>query len=242
MVSKEVAHQLQSPFPSKEIEWRVQSCGISNNKPWVMVLAYVQARAIQRRLDSVFGWDGWADEYRAIDNNMICRLGVRTDNGWIYKENGASETQVEAFKGGISSAFKRVASSGFGIGRYLYDLEESFAECQTDKPNNMKGWEKAKTKDKKTIYWKIPSLPSWALQNGKVDNMTDYIDSQEEVEDKDIKGISETKIKSLEALCKRKDVSVSYVCKFYKRKSLSEFSDEEFVKLTAYLNKKPDKQ
>jgi hypothetical protein len=40
---------------------------------------------------------------------MICRLGVRTEQGWIYKENGASETQVEAFKGGISASFKRVA-------------------------------------------------------------------------------------------------------------------------------------
>jgi hypothetical protein len=29
-------------------------------------------------------------------------------------------TEFESIKGGISSAFKRVASSGFGIGRYLY--------------------------------------------------------------------------------------------------------------------------
>lgn len=159
----DVMKQLQKPFPAEEIEFRVQSCGISNGNPWAMVLAYVQARAIQRRLDDVFGWDGWTDEYRATDNNMICRLGTRTENGWIYKENGASETQVEAFKGGISAAFKRVAASGYGIGRYLYDLTESFAECSIEKPRNMSGWNKAMTKDKKTIYWKTPTLPSWAL-------------------------------------------------------------------------------
>jgi hypothetical protein len=159
----EIMKQLQKPFPSDEIEFRVQSCGVSNGKPWAMVLAYVQARAIQRRLDDVFGWDGWTDEYRSTDNNMICRLGVRTEQGWIYKENGASETQVEAFKGGISAAFKRVAASGYGIGRYLYDLTESFAECTMDKPKNMNGWNKAKTKDNKMIYWKTPILPEWAL-------------------------------------------------------------------------------
>lgn len=158
-----IMKQLQAPFNSDEIEFRVQSCGISNGKPWAMVLAYVQARAIQRRLDEVFGFDGWTEEYRSVGENVICRLGVRTENGWIYKENGASETQVESFKGGISAAFKRVASSGFGIGRYLYDLTESFAECTVDKPKNMSGWNKAKTKKNEFLYWRTPGLPSWAL-------------------------------------------------------------------------------
>lgn len=163
--------QLQAPFNPSEIEFRVQSCGISNDRPWAMVLAYVQARAIQKRLDEVFSWDGWTDEYRTTDNNMICRLGVKTPDGWIYKENGASETQVEAFKGGISASFKRVASSGYGIGRYLYDLTESFADCVVDKPKSMNGWNKAQTKDRKTIYWKTPLLPSWALPSESVDDI-----------------------------------------------------------------------
>lgn len=166
-----IAKKLQAPFQPEEIEFRVQSCGISNGRAWAMVLAYVQARAIQRRLDDVFGWDGWTDEYRSQNNNMICRLGVRTENGWVYKENGASETQVEAFKGGISAAFKRVAASGYGIGRYLYDLTESFADCQTEKPKNMKGWNKAQTKDRKTVYWKTPQLPEWALPQLTVDEV-----------------------------------------------------------------------
>lgn len=171
----DITKQLQSPFKENEIEWRVQSCGISNGRPWAMVLAYVQARAIQRRLDEVFGWDGWTDEYRATEGNMICRLSVRTSEGnWIAKENGASETQVEAFKGGISGAFKRVAASGYGIGRYLYDLTENFAQCTLEKPKNMNGWNKARTKDGKTIYWQTPQLPSRALpdQDKKIDSQS----------------------------------------------------------------------
>lgn len=42
---------------------------------------------------------------------------------WITKEDGAAITEFESVKGGISSAFKRVASSGFGIGRYLYNAK-----------------------------------------------------------------------------------------------------------------------
>ena len=160
-----IQEKLQRPFLPEQIEWRVQSCGVSGGgKPWAIVLAYVQARAIQQRLDEVFGWDGWTDEYRSTEGNMICRLGVFTEKGWIYKENGASETQMEAFKGGISGAFKRVAASGYGIGRYLYSLTENFAECTLEKPKNMNGYKQAKTKDKKTtIYWKAPLLPDWAL-------------------------------------------------------------------------------
>jgi hypothetical protein len=158
-----IQEKLQAPFPAEEIEFRVQSCGISNDRPWAMVLAYVQARAIQKRLDDVFGWDGWQDEYRSQNNNTICRLGVKSNGEWIWKENGASETQVEAFKGGISASLKRVAASGYGIGRYLYNLTESFAECVIEKPKNMVGWNKAQTKERKTIYWKTPTLPDWAL-------------------------------------------------------------------------------
>jgi len=167
MTQQEIMGLLQAPFPPEEIEWRVQSCGVSaNGKPWAMVICYIQARAVQRRLDSVFGWDGWTDEYRVIDKNIICRLGIKTESGWIYKENGATTTDIEAFKGGISGAFKRVAASGLGIGRYLYEIDDQFAKCQIDKPSNNNGWEIAKTKDKKTIYWEIPQLPSCALPQG----------------------------------------------------------------------------
>lgn len=152
----DIRQQLIKEFSENELEWRVQSCGIKNNKPWAMVLVYVQARAIQNRLDEIFGWENWSEEYREVDGSIICRLGVYHNDRWIYKENGASKTDIEAFKGGISGAFKRVASSGYGIGRYLYSIESNFAECSLDKKEGFT--EKAKTKDGKYIYWKIPKL------------------------------------------------------------------------------------
>jgi hypothetical protein len=151
-----IREELLKEFNDNELEWRVQSCGINNNKPWVMALVYVQARAIQERLDNVFGWDNWTEEYREVSGNIICRLGVYSNDIWVYKENGSGQTDIESFKGGISVAFKRVASSGYGIGRYLYKVEAKFVECSIEK---LTGYtEKARTKDKKTIYWKIPKL------------------------------------------------------------------------------------
>lgn len=156
-ILEEQSNQLKAFFAEEDLEWRVQSCGIKNDTPWAMVLCYVQARAIQKRLDEVIGWENWKDEYRVEGTNIICRLALRIKGEWVAKENGASETDIEAFKGGISGAFKRVASSGFGIGRYLYDLDATFAVCSLEKK---KGWNIAYTKEKKAVYWETPKMPA----------------------------------------------------------------------------------
>jgi hypothetical protein len=148
--------KLKKPFDDSELEWKPQSVGIKNDKPWAMILCYVQARAIQNRLDDVFGPMNWKDEYRFEKNGVICRLSVYCNDKkeWISKENGSPETDIESFKGGISGAFKRVASSGYGIGRYLYELDTTFAECSMTKQN---GYKQAKTKDGRYFYWKVPT-------------------------------------------------------------------------------------
>jgi len=170
----EIIDRLKQPFEEKDIEWRVQQAKKNGDNLYCLVLCYVQARAIEERLDSIFGFDGWSAEYRNgnSDNNIICRLGVRVDNTWIYKENGASETNVEPFKGGISGAFKRVASSGFGIGRYLYKLDATFANVSLTKKQ---GWNKASIKEGNNYinyWWETPKLPEWALPDYKAPNNT----------------------------------------------------------------------
>ena len=149
-------NRLKERFNDSELEWKPQSVGIKNGKPWAMILCYVQARAIQNRLDEVFGPMNWKDEYRFEKNGVICRLSVYCSEKkeWIAKENGSPETDIESFKGGISGAFKRVASSGYGIGRYLYELDTTFAECSMSK---QKGYKQAKTKDNQYFYWQVPT-------------------------------------------------------------------------------------
>lgn len=121
MEIKEIMKKLQEPFEDSEIEFRVGATNSDKTKG--MALAYVQARAIQNRLDSLFGVDGWSVSYKEITAGFICSLSVKINDKWITKEDGAPTTEFESVKGGISSAFKRVASSGFGIGRYLYNAK-----------------------------------------------------------------------------------------------------------------------
>lgn len=153
--------ELREPFPASDIQWRVQSAGISNKKPWALVLAYVDSRAIQERLDEVFGVDGWWDSYEHKENGVECSLSFRNDRGDIItKKDGSPETNIEAFKGGYSKSLVRTASK-IGIGRYLYNLKEGFAECSLErKPGWRKQWDK---KTNTNFYWKEPSLPLWAL-------------------------------------------------------------------------------
>ncbi|WP_346891244.1 Rad52/Rad22 family DNA repair protein [Clostridium sp. UBA3887] len=221
----DIQEELRKPFGENEVEWRVQSCGVSNNKPWAMVLCYVQARAIQNRLDYVFGFDGWKVEYRtgSNDSNIICRISVKDSQGeWIYKEDGASESNVEPFKGGISGALKRCASSGYGIGRYLYNLTESFAECSLEKPKDNTGWKKAVTKDKKTIYWKIPKLPTWALPSS--------------ISDREIKEL--TKLASTAGISE--DVIKQVIEKDFGVKEIKELSSDQYEQVYMRLSKKCD--
>ncbi|ECQ3618093.1 recombinase, partial [Salmonella enterica] len=60
---------------------------------------------------------------------------------------------------GRSGAMKRAAVQ-WGIGRYLYNLEEGFAQTSLDKKQ---GWHRAKLKDGTGFYWLPPSLPNWAM-------------------------------------------------------------------------------
>lgn len=158
--------KLDEPFAQEDVEWRVQQCGIASSGPWAMVLCYVTNRAIMKRLDDVCGKAGWRNEYRDIPNNggVECGISIKVDGEWITKWDAAENTQVEAVKGGRSGAMKRAAVQ-WGIGRYLYQLEERFAVCSTERNNS---WNKASFKDKKTnklgnLWWQTPTLPSWAL-------------------------------------------------------------------------------
>lgn len=165
MDTQTISEKLKAYFPESQLEWRVQQCGETkkDGKVWAMVLCYVQARAIEERLDEVVGFNNWQNEIRVEGDNIIARLGLRINGEWIWKENGASQTEIEAFKGGISGAIKRVASSGFGIGRYLYQLDTTFAETSE---SAIDGWNKAKTKTGKVFWWKTPSIPSKFLPLG----------------------------------------------------------------------------
>ena len=122
-------NNLRIPFPEEDIEWRIQQSGLSNGLPWALVLAYVTNRAIMDRLDEIVGPENWTNDFTQSPNGgVLCTLGVRIeDDTWVYKTDGADNTEIERVKGGLSNAMKR-AGVQWGIGRYLYKLPTTFAQ------------------------------------------------------------------------------------------------------------------
>ena len=150
--------KLKDCFEPNDIEWRLQQCGKgSNGKIWGMALAYVTNRAIMNRLDEVCGPENWKNEFKAApDGGILCGISIKVNDEWVTKWDGAENTDIEAVKGGLSGAMKRAAVQ-WGIGRYLYNLEESWINA------NENGAYRGKTKDGTTFKWDAPTLPYWAL-------------------------------------------------------------------------------
>lgn len=136
---------LKRPFPAKDISWRVGATNKEKTKG--IALAYIDARDVMKRLDDVMG-SKWQCRYSHADSKVICDIGLFIDGEWLWRSNGAGDTDIEAEKGAISDAFKRAAVM-WGIGRYLYSLPNIW--CELDQ------------------YKKItapPGLPTWATPEG----------------------------------------------------------------------------
>ena len=121
-------NKIRIPFPAEDIEWRIQQQGLSNGLPWALVLAYVTNRAIMDRLDEVVGPENWTNDFTQSPNGgVLCTLGVKIGDSWVYKTDGADNTEIERVKGGLSNAMKR-AGVQWGRGRDLYKLPTTFAK------------------------------------------------------------------------------------------------------------------
>lgn len=59
--------ELQKPFNYSDIKWRIGKTDKKENKG--LVFAYVSNRAIQNRLDEVFGINGWKNEFKEWHTN-----------------------------------------------------------------------------------------------------------------------------------------------------------------------------
>ncbi len=126
----EIIKRLHEPFGAKEIEWKIQVT--SQDKKRGMAVAYMDARAVQKRLDEVVGAFNWKNVYSLWhDNSQICGISIFNDdrNEWITKFDGAENSDIEPIKGGLSDSFKRAATV-WGIGRYLYEINGVWVEIE----------------------------------------------------------------------------------------------------------------
>ena len=122
---------LAAPFAAADVEWKPGAT--TRDKKKGLAMAYLTSRAIQDRLDEVCGPAGWRNEFTpGPAGGVLCGISVRVTYAdgtaaWVTKWDGADNTDVEAVKGGLSSAMKRAAVL-WGIGRYLYGLDAQWVE------------------------------------------------------------------------------------------------------------------
>lgn len=121
-------NDLAKPFAPDRVSWRVGST--TGDKKRGMALAYIDARDVMDRLDEVCGIEAWQCRYpQASGKAVLCEIGIRIGDEWVWKADGAGDTDVEAEKGALSDSFKRAAVK-WGIGRYLYDLDSPWVELE----------------------------------------------------------------------------------------------------------------
>lgn len=146
----EIQKGLLRPFPESRVSWRVGATNADKTKG--IALAYIDARDVMDRLDAVCGVSGWQNKYSlSADGLLICDIAIKMNGEWVWKANGAGATDVEADKGKASDAFKRAAVL-WGIGRYLYALDNNWVEIEPA----------GKSFKLKTT----PSMPYWATPEG----------------------------------------------------------------------------
>ena len=140
---------LYKPFPETSIHWRIGSTNkrkTPDGKPTKGIpLAYIDARDVMERLDTVCGPENWQCRY---PYQGCCEIGIRINGEWVWKADGAGQSDIEAEKGQYSDAFKRAAVK-WGVGQYLYDLPNIWVD--------MDNYGKPKEQ---------PKLPQWATPNG----------------------------------------------------------------------------
>jgi len=166
--------RLKDPFPPEDIEWRIERVTPRQLKDGTtkyhgVVLAYITNRAIMDRLDDVCGHENWCNEYREWHaGSQLCGIGIKVYDSWIWKWDGADNTDKYPTKGGLSDAMKR-AGVQWGIGRYLYRLEANRVAMMTrdevhEGVRDKVKWMKIKETDE-WVAWLPPELPDWALPN-----------------------------------------------------------------------------
>ena len=190
-MNDEIWFQLRQPFSKGATKWRL---GATNAKKVQgpatkgQPLCYVDARMVMDRLDTVVGPESWQDKYEETAKRIICSLGIKIENEWIWKADGAGDTDMEGEKGGLSDAFKRAAVK-FGIGRYLYavhvpwiDLDNGYIPKSWDGNQFLPEPSYFKSKQARTKYYKGLKEAAGDDDMGKARELWDELDEGQRLE------------------------------------------------------------
>lgn len=128
---EELRQALAAPFSNGDIEWRISAT--TQDKTKGLAVPYVTNRAIQNRLDSTVGIDGWQNEFKPWKDGkaQLCGISIyfQQQKQWLTKWDGADDSDFESVKGGLSDSMKRAAVE-WGVGRYLYGMTQIWVKVE----------------------------------------------------------------------------------------------------------------
>ena len=157
---RQIIGDLEVPFDSSVIEWRVTNT--AKDKRRGQVMPYADQRAYTDRLNALLTPAGWTRKYavhtsanfqRGKDHKTVAKIFVTceltvlglgshsaTGEEWADDDNAGTSAEAQAFKR---------ACSCFGLGRYLYYFTGVWVDIDDRKRPK-----------------KIPTLPEWATPDG----------------------------------------------------------------------------
>lgn len=177
---RDVLEALRRPLPEADVQWRVSRSGVNDKGSWAVLVCYLDARAVMRRLDDVCGlrWSSKLERHpivrvdddgrrRSDSSAWVSTISITLSDGLVIsRSDAADETDIESTKGGASDALKR-AGVQFGIGRYLYDLDEEWVRgaagyAPREQRHLYIEWATGRGSDRKPWHARLPDLPDWA--------------------------------------------------------------------------------
>jgi hypothetical protein len=127
---EEISKGLREPFDPADVDFRVQG-RVNEQTGRAQVVAYIDARMVQDRLDDVVGAGNWSFDWEpvVIDKGEVqVAKGTLTILG-VSKADAGTASNFEQSLGAVSHCFKRAAVH-WGVGRYLYDLPMSWVQVE----------------------------------------------------------------------------------------------------------------
>jgi hypothetical protein len=127
---EEISKGLREPFDPADVDFRVQG-RVNEQTGRAQVVAYIDARMVQDRLDEVVGAGNWSFDWEPVvidKGDVQVAKGTLTILG-VSKADAGTASNFEQSLGAVSHCFKRAAVH-WGIGRYLYDLPMSWVQVE----------------------------------------------------------------------------------------------------------------
>lgn len=212
--------KLAAEFPRDAVHWRAQTLTQAGDK--ALALAYLDARDVMDRLDSVCTPAGWRNAVTETPKGrLIATIEIKVGDEWVGKTDGAGDTDVEGDKGGISDALKRAAVL-WGIGRYLYRLKSTWAPCESTERGGKK-------------YWKAWKGSPWDHVRSLPPAPTATPEPKQGL-------ISDDQRDELMQLAQAANVAPLIICETYKVTDFRELTPEQFQAARKRLNLSIDKQ